>query len=436
LSGVIALSQMQSVYAQDSTPVEQSIKLTIEQVFTTVNQLILSNQLQAAKGILVQLEHAKADPIQIRFLRGMIAGAEGDWKTAAANYRTILANNPELLRVRLELARALYELKDGDNAKRQFEMVLASKNLPPSVVENIRLFLSTIYTQKHWSLSMTLNAAPDTNINAATGSDRVILFGLPFELSDDAKKSSGVGLTGDVRAGYRFDLGKGKALDVGANIRHTEYLNSGTFDQTFLQGQIGPRFYTNKSEIRLVATVGYSRFGGSTYYNSYGGQISAQRQITDRFKLSAVLSGEQMDYKFIDGKDGHVLSIVGQGDYSLSRISATRAYMGVSKEFTFDDSLENTSFRAGASYVRELSLGLTVNLNANAALRPYKGISFLYGVKRRDHSYGAGIGFTKRDFTILGFAPVISYDYLSSRSNIDFFTYNRHRVNIGFTHIF
>lgn len=436
MATVITMLQAQSVCAQDSLPDVKPIKLTIEQVFNAVNKLILSGQMKAARGVLSQLEHAKADPIQIKFLRGMIAGAEGDWKAAAIYYRDILANHPELLRVRLELARALYELKDGDNAKRQFEMVLASKDLPPAVIENIRKFLSTIYTQKKWSLSVSLSAAPDTNINTATGSDRVTLFGLPFELSDDAKKSSGVGLTGDVRAGYRFDLGKGKALDVSAYIRHTEYLSSKSFDQTFIQGQIGPRFYTAKSEIRLAATAGYARFGGRAYYKSYGGQISAQRQITDRLKISGVLSGEQMDYDFNDGRDGQVYSIVGQGNYALSRLSAMRAYLGVSKEFTFDASLENTAFRAGAGYIREMPFGLTANIKVSATYRPYKGISFLYGIKRSDHSYGAGLGFTKRNFTILGFAPVVSYDYLRSLSNIDFFTYDRHRVNIGFTHIF
>ena len=83
-----------------------------------------------------------------------------------------------------------------------------------------------------------------------------------------------------------------------------------------------------------------------------------------------------------------------------------------------------------------MPLGLTVNVKANFSYKPYKGISFLYGLKRSDKTYGAGIGFTKRDFTILGFAPVVGYDYLRSNSNIDFFTYDRHRVNIGFTHIF
>ncbi len=434
--GVVFSISSVSSHAQEIQNNSKTIKLTNEQVINVVKALILEGRLDAAKDIISKLLLTKADPTQISFLRGMIAGAEGDWGRAATHYRDILASKPELLRVRLELARALYKLKDGDNAKRQFEMVLASKNLPPEVIHNIRNFLSTIYTQKKWSLSVSLSAAPDTNINTATGSDRITLFGLPFELSDEAKKSSGVGLTGDVRAGYRFDIGKGKAIDVGANIRHTEYLNSAAFDQTFVQGQLGPRFYTAKREIRLVGTVGYARFGGREYYKSYGGQISAQRQINDRFKLSGVLSGQQINYKSNSGRNGQVYSLMGQGDYALSRVSAMRAYIGLSKEFTFDQSLENTAYRGGAGYVRELSYGLTVNFKGSFSYRPYKGIAVLYGVKRSDRTYGAGIGFTKRDFTLFGFAPVVGYDYYRSNSNIEFFTYDRHRVNIGLTHIF
>lgn len=436
LLSFVALYDVSSGYAQEKSSNTASAKLSIEQVFSTVNQLILSGQLAAAKGILAQLEHAKADPIQIKFLQGMIAGAEGDWKMAVIYFRDILVDHPQLLRVRLELARALYNIKDGDNAKRQFEMVMASKNLPPEVILNIHRFLSTIYTQKKWSLSMSLSAAPDTNINTATGSDRVLLFGLPFELSDDAKKSSGVGLTANVSAGYRFDISKGKAFDVSANIRHTEYLQSKTFDQTFMRAQFGPRFYNRRNELRIAATAGYARFGGQSYYSSFGAQISAQRQMSDRFKLSVILSGQKLDYNVVDARDGEVYSLTTQGDYALTSLSALRGYLGVSKENTFDVSQENYAIRTGIGYIRELPLGLTANVRANFSYKPYEGISWLYGVKRKDHSYGAGVGFTKRDFTIWGFAPIVSYDYLRSRSNIDFYTYDRHRVNFGFTHIF
>lgn len=436
LAALTVLYDVSSAYSQDTETKVKSVKLTIEQVFSTVNQLILSGQLEAAEEILTQLEHAKANPVQIKFLRGMIYGAEGKWQLAEAQYRSILADKPELLRVRLELARALYEQKDGDNAKRQFELVLASKELPAEVIVNIRKFLATIYTQKKWSLNISLSAAPDTNINTATGSDRITLFGLPFELSDDAKKSSGVGITADMRAGYRFDIGRGKAIDIGASIRHTEYLHTKIFDQTFIHVQAGPRFYSRRNEIRIAATAGYARFGGRDLYTSLGGQITLQRQMSDRFKLSTILSGEKMSYTTFDSRDGEVYSIIGQGDYALSQVSALRGYIGYSRELTFDDSFQNKAYRLGAGYVRELSMGITANVRVNYTHKPYDGISFLYGIKRKDNSYGAGVSFIKRDFTILGFAPVVSYDYFRSRSNIDFFTYDRHKVNLGFTHIF
>ena len=143
-----------------------------------------------------------------------------------------------------------------------------------------------------------------------------------------------------------------------------------------------------------------------------------------------------MEYEAIDARNGQVYSLMGHANYALSRVSAMQAYLGASKENTFDPSFENTALRAGAGYVRELSFGLTVNVKGSFAYKPYKGYSYLYGVKRKDRSYGAGLVVTKRDFTILGFAPVVGYDYYRARSNVEFFTYDRHRVNIGFTHIF
>ncbi|GHF26480.1 hypothetical protein GCM10017044_21810 [Kordiimonas sediminis] len=412
------------------------IPLTQDQVFETVSHLILTKQHQAALTLLSQLEHSGADQIQIDFLRGTIAGQNDDWPMAIRYYRGILAGNPSLLRVRLELARAFFNAADYDNAKRQFELVLASDQLPAEVRTNVRGFLAVIYTRKKWSLNVSFSAAPDTNINTATASERVTLYGLPFDLSDDAKRSSGVGITGDVSAGYRFDLRQGLAVDVGGAARHTEYLNSSSFDQTYLRAHMGPRVYTARSEVRVLAAAGYARFGGRSYYTSAGMQVTAQRQLNDRLKASILVGVDKMNYTTIDYRDGENYSLTGQVNYSLSRVSSFRTYAGINLEKTQEASLDNTTYRIGFGYARELGLGLTATLSGSFTYRPFDAFSILYGEKRTDHTISTGVGFTKRDINIWGFAPVVRYDYFRSMSNITLFDYDRHRINIGFTRVF
>ena len=69
---------------------------------------------------------------------------------AIAAFRLILVNHPELIRVRLELARTFF-LKGQDGlARRHFELVLAG-GVPPPVAANIHSFLNVMRTRKRWT---------------------------------------------------------------------------------------------------------------------------------------------------------------------------------------------------------------------------------------------------------------------------------------------
>ena len=92
---------------------------------------------------------------------------------AIAAFRTILVKRPELVRVRLELARAFFLKEEDRLARRHFELVLAGKP-PAGVALNVNRFLSVMRARKRWSLRLGAAVAPDTNIGA--GSDERIVY--------------------------------------------------------------------------------------------------------------------------------------------------------------------------------------------------------------------------------------------------------------------
>ena len=100
----------------------------------------------------------ETDEISPRFRTGMKALAnasnmqDGEEREAALDeavdaFRSILVNSPELVRVRLELAHALFLKGEDILARRHFEQVLAG-NLPPAVVANIARFLRVIRARR------------------------------------------------------------------------------------------------------------------------------------------------------------------------------------------------------------------------------------------------------------------------------------------------
>src|SRR5690348_16470196 len=52
--------------------------------------------------------------VDARFLMGEVESRAGNFAAAVAYYRQILVDHPELVRVRLDLARALFELHDDE----------------------------------------------------------------------------------------------------------------------------------------------------------------------------------------------------------------------------------------------------------------------------------------------------------------------------------
>ena len=52
---------------------------------------------------------------------------------------------------------------------------------------------------------------------------------------------------------------------------------------------------------------------------------------------------------------------------------------------------------------------------------------------RRDTQLGTTVALWKRDFSILGYSPVIEYNFTWNSSNIDFFDYTSHTVDFRLT---
>ena len=86
---------------------------------------------------------------------------------AIAAFRAMLIRRPDLVRVRLELARAFFLKGEDRLATRHFEQVLAG-NQAEATVQNVNRFLKLMRARKRWSLRVGMALAPDSNISAGT----------------------------------------------------------------------------------------------------------------------------------------------------------------------------------------------------------------------------------------------------------------------------
>lgn len=380
--------------------------------------------------------HLSAEPkdVQARFLKGMIAVARKDNRQAIRLFRSILIDKPGATRVRLELARAFYLEKDYGNAMRQFQFALAG-NPPREVAANINRYIASIREAKSLSYNFGIAVAPDTNLNTGSSAREVTLFGLPFDLSEEARQRSGVGLALEAGAEWAPSIGRGKRLRLGVNGQRREYSGS-DFDDMTIVGYAGPRLVSGKWDLSLLGTAYKRWYGSSPYNHAMGTRAEATYYVTSRLGISGAASAQWVRHRLARERDGRLLSLNSGAFYALTSSSAATVKAGVSRHDARIDAYSSWSGFVAAGYFRDLPMGFSVYIEPSLSLARYDEALIGFGKKRSDNTQSVQVTLLNRHLVLTRFTPRISYTFTRQSSSIKLYEFTRNRFEIGLTTVF
>jgi outer membrane protein len=399
-----------------------------------VRLLMNAGRLDEAAEILNARLSAEPKDVQARFLKGMIAVARKDNREAIRIFRSILIDHPDAARVRLELARAFFLDKDYGNAMRQFQFALAG-NPPPEVVANINKYMAAVRDAKSLSYNFGIALAPDTNLNTGSSAREVTLFGLPFDLSEEARQRSGVGIAVEAGAEWAPRIGKGKRLRLGVSGQRREYSGS-DFDDMTAAAYAGPRWVTGKWDLSLLGTA-YKRWYGARPYNqAAGGRLEATYYFTPRLGLSAAVAAQWVRYRRARERDGRLISFNATAFRALTSSSAVTLKAGVGRQEAQIAPYANWSGFVAAGYFRDLPKGFSVYVEPSFSLARYDEALLGFGKRRSDNSQSVLITLLNRHVVFARLTPRISYTFTRQRSTISLYRFQRSRLEIGLTTIF
>ena len=128
--------------------------------------------------------------------------------------------------------------------------------------------------------------------------------------------------------------------------------------------------------------------------------------------------------------------LIAAATYGLTSRSYLRSFVAMRFEDTRAYTLRNWEARLGVGYYQELPWGIITYVQPEVTWNPYKGVQVAFGRERTDWQYRIGVSLIKRDLEWLGFAPELRYTYIKNNSTIDFYDYDRHRVELGVTREF
>ena len=453
LSGTVLRSEEHQPVLQPEDP---ALPGAVESDLNAALALLLEGEIDDAVDILRPHLPGDARAVDLLFEsgRGTLSAAEITPPSETARrealldasitiFRAILDAHPDLVRVRLELARAFF-LKGRDSlARRHFERALGA-NPPPPVVANINFHLATIRARKRWYGYFGVALAPDTNIGAASASETVLvdtpLGRLPFTL-DDGGEQSGVGLSVWAGGEYQEPLAPNWRLRVGGDISRREYAGS-KFDRMGLGIHAGPRWLIDKrTEASLLLTFRREWRGDKPSSRSLGMRLETFRRLTPRVSGQFGASWNAKRHDVSTHLDGPVSDLSVGLAWAVSPTLRANLRTGWSRERTELEATRNRTFSTSLGANIALPRAFSVSGTLTGRWTDYKGpgippSNVVDGSPRKDLTRSIRLSVLKRDLTIRGFSPQFSATHERRGSNAQQADYRRTGGEISFVRQF
>lgn len=414
---------------------QTAVGLSPAQVFEIATRAISAGDDQAAIAAYTALANDPDADIrrEARFRHGQLLASRGRLADAALLFRGILDESPNNARVRVELAAVLARMGDMRAASRELRQAQAG-GLPPDIARVINQFSAALRSTLPYGASLEVSLAPSSNINRATNDTTLDTIIAPFELSEDARAQSGVGIK---IGGQTFaKLPVTPTLQFTARVSGQGQLyRQSQFDEALTNAQVGVE--TRHGRWRIAPQIGNSLrwYGGNLYAVTH----SASLNLTTGLGRQALLELEggiaKANYRKNALQDGYIYDASVRVERAFSaRTGAALSLVG-QRQAAHDPGYSTVMGGLGIVGWREAGR-TTIFANAGVYRLEADKRIFLYPERRREWMIRAGGGATFRTIQVFGFSPVIRLNYERNRSTVGIYDYRRFTTEIGITRSF
>ncbi|URF47743.1 surface lipoprotein assembly modifier [Dinoroseobacter shibae] len=373
--------------------------------------------------------------IEARFLRGLALLNGGQAAAAIPLFLDILAGDPTLVRVRLELARAYFAAEQWSRAREEFFAVL-STDLPEPARLRVLGFIRAIDARRgfDWDLSIGLVTLGERRrYDSDTVDLEIAGTVLPFTLERDTDTEPGLRVTGAAR--WRQGLTRVGATELvgfaGVDLDALEGPGA-RYDDITIGARTGVRFLGARSSV-VAAAFGRSRHvAGDGFEDRFGLDLSFERRSAGGVSVFGAASWAVLDSAISDDRDGHAVA----AQLGLRRSVGGRATLGAAlrveeNRVAFDlEDYRDTELRVFGSY--DAVRGITLRPELSLRYRDFRDPSPLFTASPNERAVQVALTVQKSDlFLGDGFSPFARVSHTRSRSDIDAYSYTESEVQIG-----
>jgi hypothetical protein len=392
--------------------------------------LSLKEPLLAALLLLASPAYSNED-IQRRFSEAMLS-IERDPKSAAAMLEA-LTGETDAIRIKLELARALYLSGQLRESRKRFVEVLDElpASAPPQVRANVERFLIDI-NRKLNPVRFGFSIVKDSNPTQSTETRKVTLFGLEFDYTPqrEVKEEYGLRLTGD------FLLKPSARSELAGFLAHTQYETS-DHSRTLFVPELRYLLWPNKG---LWARLGFEYEGLNKETLRQSPFIGIRK--LDNFPAKSLSTMVDLrwvkqsfpDYPFVDGSTLEAQTFL---RYQLKPDISLNGSITLERTSAKEDAYASRSHSVGYGVsFANLVLGIDVNLNQRHRARRYDGSDPFFGYRRDDRELTQSASFQKSGLYVWGILPSLEVIRERRDSNIKIVEFDRTQVVLSGTKLF
>ena len=149
--------------------------------------------------------------------------------------------------------------------------------------------------------------APDSNINRATRSDTLGTVIGDFEIGDDSKAKSGVGLSVRSQVYRRIGLGDGRVSLLGRVSSTADTYRRSEYNDMAVEIAAGPELRLGRDQLNFELGAGQRWFGQKPFQRSARASVSYSHPFGGRTLARIAASAAKIDNRVNDLQDGRAL---------------------------------------------------------------------------------------------------------------------------------
>ena len=422
-------AQEKNVISQDDIKKKSHNKTVTVSALDAVKfagNLVDAKDYDQALLILTKMPQTNSLPVEIErwYLLAQIEQNKGNIDEAIKIYRKILDDQPDLAKVRYELAICYMVKQQWYRADYHLRLAMTGANIPDAVKQRMMYLRYVARQNKRWNLWFNFGAAPDNNVNQASGGEEYIRneWGEFHRVLPKPEKAVGYNFL--LGGNYEFHLSEHWRWKNEANI-YTNIYNKHKFDDLFLSASTGSRYIWERGGVWLAGVVNRRWYGWNRYNWSAGGKIDVHYDWTRR--LSSGLTFRVMDNtydEYGEYMDGQTYGISPYTSYSFDASKYVILFGSTERETAKDDIYANWRYNIGIGFGAEIPWGFSVYLEPSFSWTNYDGARWAVKnyhfeqIVERDFTQRYAVSLSNNKLDIWGFVPTITVSYTKRDSNI------------------